>query len=88
MRTINFPARFGFDQGQAIRRVAVDFIRRSKNKRRVRAKSPGRFEQNQSSVRVNGKIRKRFFRRPIVRRLRRRVNDDFDVFSVLLKVFD
>src|SRR5205085_475858 len=82
---IELPARFQLDQGQRIRRVAVDLVGRGEDEGRLGAKQAGRFQYYQRALRVDRKVRQRFTRRPIMARLRGGMNDQRDLFAVLLK---
>ncbi len=75
---LDFPAFLQLAQRQTVRGVAINFVRRCKNKRRFRAEISRRLEQIQRAVGVDGEIGLRIARRPIVRRLRRGVNDRGD----------
>jgi hypothetical protein len=83
-----FPAFFQFDERQAVRRVAINFVRGSENKNRFGAKLPRGFEQVQRADGVHAKVRVRIARGPVVRRLRGRVDDERDVRAELFeKIF-
>ncbi len=70
------PARLEFCQRNAVRRVAVDLVRRHVDERRLRAGPPRRFEQVQRADGVGVEIVERNRRRAIVARLRGGVHDD------------
>src|SRR5438093_10130697 len=61
-----FPAFFEFAQRQTVRRVAIDFVRRRENERRLGRKLSRRFEQIQRAVRVHSKISLRIAGSPVV----------------------
>src|SRR5206468_12625350 len=63
---LDLPAFLQFAQRQTIRRVAVDFVRRSKNKRRLGRKLSGGFQKIQRAVGVDGKIGLRIASCPVV----------------------
>ena len=63
---LDFPALLQFSQRQTIWRVAVDFVRRSKNKRRLRRKLSRGFQKIERAVRVHGEIGLRIARSPVV----------------------
>ena len=67
---LDLPTQRQFAQRQAIRCVAVDLVRRSKNKRRFRTEVSRCFEQIKRAVGVNREIHLGIARRPIVRWLR------------------
>src|SRR5437588_6622385 len=85
MAGFDFPALFELVQRQPIWRVAINFVRRCKNERRLWTKTPRRFQQIQCAVGVNGEIGLRIARRPIVRWLRSRMHDRVDLSAVLLE---
>ena len=63
---LDFPPCRQFLQWQLIWRVAVNLVRRSKNKWRFGAKRSRRFKQVQCTICINGEIGLRVARRPIV----------------------
>ena len=78
MAWLDFPAFLQLAQRQTIRRVAIDFVSRCKNERRLGRKLSRGFEQIQCAVRVHRKIGLRIASCPVVRRLRRSMHDRFD----------
>ncbi len=81
----NLPTQGQLAQRQPIWRVAIDFVRRGKNERRLRANFAGGFEKIQGAIRIDREISLRIARRPIVRRLCRSVHNGGDVVAMLPK---
>ena len=81
----NFPAFFQLTQRETIWRIAINFIRRSKNEWRFRANVSHCFQQVQRAIGIDGEIRLRIARRPVVRRLRRGMHNGTDCVAVLLE---
>ena len=69
------PARRQLLERDAIGRIAVHLVGRHVHERRLRARPAHRFQKIERADGVGVKIIKRNVRGPIVRRLRRRVND-------------
>src|SRR5262249_60558708 len=63
---VRFPAFLEFAQRQAIGRVAIDFVRGSKNERRFWRKSSRCLKQIQRPVRIHGEISLWVARSPVV----------------------
>jgi hypothetical protein len=66
MAGLYFPAFLEFAQRQTVWRIAVDFVRRRENERRLGRKHSRSFEQIQRTVGVHGKISLRISRSPVV----------------------
>ena len=72
-------------QRQEVRAVAVDLVGRREDEGRVGLVTSRGFEQVQRSVRVDGEVRERLRRRPVVRRLCGGVDDELERRRVLPK---
>jgi hypothetical protein len=79
------PAGLGLDQRKLVGPIAVDLVGRDEDERGVRSMAAGRLEQIQGSVGVDREVGLRLPRRPIVRWLGRRVDDQLDSRSVTLE---
>ena len=66
MAWLYFPAFLEFAQRQTVRRVAIDFVRRCENERRLGRKRSRSFEQIQRAVGVHRKISLRIARSPVM----------------------
>ena len=75
----DLPSRRPLDERQQVRRVTVYFIGREKNEYGVGGAPPSRLEHVERSQRVDAEIGEGVARGPIVRGLRRGVDDEFDV---------
>jgi hypothetical protein len=69
-----FPTGFQFHQRQGVRCIAIDFVGAGEDEDRPFRMAAGRFQQVQGAVGVGGEIGNRLPRRPVVRRLGRRVD--------------
>src|ERR1041385_3006273 len=68
------PTQLLLGERKRIRRVTIDFIGRGENESGLRAELAGRFQQDQGAGGVYRKIRQWLARRPVMGRLRRRMN--------------
>ena len=82
---LDFPTRWQFLQRQAVRRVTVNLVRRSKNEGRFRAEISRRFKEIEGAVGIDCKVHLRIARCPVVRRLRRAVHNRRQAPAVLLE---
>lgn len=81
----DLPARLPLFQREGIRRVAVNLVRGRKNEDCLRTVLTHGFQQVERSIGVDREIHVRVPRRPVVRRLRRRVHHQTHVLAVLLE---
>ena len=78
---IDLPARGLLHEREAVGRVAVDLVGAREEEDRLRAVAPGGLQEVQGSVGVDGEVRVGLAGRPIVGRLRRRVDDHLDCLA-------
>src|SRR5215207_1038049 len=83
MASGDFPTQWELDQRQPVRRVTVNFVGAREDEDRVRTIGARGLQKMEGADRVHSKIYDRRTRRPIVRRLSRRMNDYFDGGSML-----
>ena len=85
----DFPALLQFDQRQAVRRIAIYLIRGGEDEDRFGTKLARGFQQVQRADGVDAKIRVRVARRPIMGRLRGRMDDERNVLAEFFEeIFD
>ncbi len=83
MGLVDLPARRQLDQRQTVGVVAVDLVGRGEDEAGPGSELTRRFEQVERAVGVDAEVGVGILRRPVVRRLGRRVHDQLDVGAVL-----
>src|SRR5438270_13364130 len=81
----NLPTFLQLTEWQTIRRIAVNLICRQEDEWGFRTKFSGGLEQIERAVGVHREISLRIARRPIVRRLRSRVDDSVTLPAMLFE---